>query len=144
MAYDWVYPPLDGGEALIHIDWGKRFHNTRIYYGFRQWCSVLVPGMHVVKSEVSGDHATGVSKPGLKAAAFLSADGKRLVAHVANVQDREATLRIDIGPEFSKVTAKHWRTSGSGDCAVSAEVPAGASTLPPPPRSLNTWEWVLP
>lgn len=84
MAYDWVYPPRDGGEALIHVDWRKSFHKTRIYYGYRQWCSVLVPGMRVIKCEISGDHATGVSKPGVKAAAFLSTDGKRLVAHVVN------------------------------------------------------------
>lgn len=144
MTYDWVYPPRDGGEALIHVEWGNRFHKTRIYHGFRQWCSVLVPGMRVVKCEVSGDYATGVSKPGVKATAFLSADGKRLVAHVANVQNHDASLRIDPGPAFSKVTAKQWRTSGSEDCTAMEPVPAGTSSLPVPKRSLNTWEWIRP
>jgi hypothetical protein len=142
MAYDWVYPPRDGGEALIHVDWGKSFQKTRIYYGNRQWCSVLVPGMRVIKCEISGEHATGVSNPGVKAAAFLSADGKRLVAHVANVQDREASLLIDVEPDFSKVNAKHWRTSATEDCNALAEIPSNPSPLPLPPRSLNTWEWV--
>jgi hypothetical protein len=144
IAYDWVYPPRDGGEALIHLNWGKDFHKTRIYHGFRQWCSALVPGMHVVKSELAGTDASGISKPGVKAAAFLSADGKRLVAHVANVQDRNANLTLDPGPAFSGVPAKHLRTSANEDNAqlpdTSPEVLKNPITLPA--RSLNTWEWI--
>jgi hypothetical protein len=44
MAYDWVYPPRQGGEALIHVGWGREYTLTKIYHGFRQWCAPLRPG----------------------------------------------------------------------------------------------------
>ena len=145
-AYDWVYPPRPGGEALIHVDWGERFQRTRIYDGFRQWCAPLVPGMRVVKSELKGTHASGISKPGVKAAAFLSADGKRLVAHVANVQDQEASLVLIPGAGFAKATARRWRTGSNEAYAELPDVPAAdfKNAIVLPARSLNTWEWKLP
>jgi O-glycosyl hydrolase len=148
-AYDWVYPPRAGGEALLHVDWGERFHRTRLYDGFRQWCAPLVPGMRVVKAELTGTHASGISQPGVKAAAFLSADGKRLVAHVANVQDRAATLLITPGPgfdRFAKATARRFRTSATEGCASLPDSRPGDLTqpIPLPARSLNTWEWTRP
>lgn len=146
LAYDWVYPPRAGGEALIHVGWGERFQRTRIYDGFRQWCAPLVPGMRVVKTDLSGTHASGISKPGVKAAAFLSADGKRLVAHVANVQDQQATLVLIPGPGFGMATARRFRTSGSeGFVTLPNTRPADLrQPIPLPARSLNTWEWTLP
>lgn len=141
-AYDWAYPPRDGGEALIHIEWGKSYHLTRIYHGFRQWCSVLQPGMRVVHTDLTGDYATGISQPGIKAAAFLSADGKRLVAHVANVQDRDATIQLDPSPSFAHATRTHWRTTTTETVAEIHDGPESNLTLPA--RSLNTWQWVIP
>jgi O-glycosyl hydrolase len=146
MAYDWVYPPRQGGEALIHVDWGERFTKTKVYHGFRQWCSVLEPGMRVVPVDLRGTHATGISQPGVKAAAFVSADGRRLVVHAANVQNAEAVLTIHPGPRFSKGTARRWRTSADEDVAILPDEPPAATSrdCPLPPRSLNTWEWRLP
>lgn len=146
MAYDWAYPPRQGGEALIHIDWGERFTRTRIHHGFRQWCSVLEPGMRVLEANLRGTHATAISRPGVKAAAFVSADGKRLVVHAANVQDLDAELAIDPGPRFSRVPARRWRTSAAEEVKPQPDVPPGASSEPTPlpPRSLNTWEWRAP
>ena len=45
MAYDWVYPPRDSGEALIHVNWGNDYTLTKPYHLFRQWASPLRPGM---------------------------------------------------------------------------------------------------
>ncbi len=70
MAYDWVYPPRDSGEALIHIDWGNGYRLTKPYYLFRQWAEPLKPGMRVVETGCVGGAADGV-----KATAFLAADG---------------------------------------------------------------------
>jgi O-glycosyl hydrolase len=41
MAYDWVYPPRDSGEALIHVKWGEDYTLTKPYYLFRQWAEPL-------------------------------------------------------------------------------------------------------
>lgn len=142
-AYDWVYPPRDGGEALIHVDWGKSFHKTRIYHGFRQWCAPLEPGMQVVPCELRGEHASGISKPGVKAAAFLDAAEGRLVVHVANVQDSNARLRIDPGPRFREVPARRWRTSATEEFKLLEEDPQlSEAVVDLPARSLNTWEWM--
>ena len=54
MAYDWVYPPRPGGEALIHVDWGNGYRLTKIYHGFRQWCGPLTPGMKTVATRLEG------------------------------------------------------------------------------------------
>jgi hypothetical protein len=145
-AYDWVYPPRQGGEALIHVDWGQRHTLTKIYHGFRQWCAPLSPGMRVTGVSLTGEGATGVSLPGVKAAAFLASDGKRLVAHVANVQDREASLVVDPGPRFAGTAAARTRTSATEDAAALPASAPGAAAGPVtlPPRSLDTWVWHLP
>jgi O-glycosyl hydrolase len=140
MAYDWVYPPRQGGEALIHVDWGNGFTKTKIYEGFRQWCAPLVPGMLVVAARLDGDAASGISQPGVKAAAFVTADGKRLVAHVANVQDQPATLRLEPGGAFATVTPTVTRTSANEDLVKLAPTSA---TMDLPSRSMTTWEWTL-
>jgi O-glycosyl hydrolase len=144
-AYDWVYPPRDGGEALIHVNWGKSFHKTRIYYGFRQWCAPLEPGMRVVTCELRGEHATGISMPGVKAAAFLDADGGRLVVHAANVGDSDTRLRIDPGPRFRELTPRRWRTSATEEFRLleNETSPVPATVVDLPERSMNTWEWTL-
>ena len=41
MAYDWVYPPRNGGEALIHVDWGNDYTLKKPYWVFRQWAAPL-------------------------------------------------------------------------------------------------------
>jgi O-glycosyl hydrolase len=143
MAYDWAYPPREGGEALIHIDWGNGYKKTKIYEGFRQWCAPLVPGMRVVESRLSGAFATGISQPGVKAAAFLSADGKRLVAHVANVQDQPAELRIDPGARFAALAPVITRTSSTEDNA-NFPAPGKSKAVTLPPRSMHTWVWSEP
>jgi hypothetical protein len=57
LAYDWVYPPRKGGEALIHVDWGNEYTLTKPYWLFRQWAEPLVPGMRVVECMASGPSA---------------------------------------------------------------------------------------
>lgn len=141
LAYDWVYPPRQGGEALIHLDWGKGYHLTRIYQGFRQWCAPLSPGMRVVGISLSGKDVSGISKPGIKAAAFISKDGNRLVVHVANVQDKGTSLVIHPGDAFSTSSMTRVRTSATED-AVTLPRPEVRSLIDPvdlPPRTLNTW-----
>ena len=115
MAYDWVYPPRQGGEALIHLNWGKSYYLTKIYHGFRQWCAPLVPGMHVVGCQVSGPHASGIAKPGIKASSFLAADASRLVVHIASVQDEDADVEIRTGQRFAGEPCRMWRTGTTED-----------------------------
>lgn len=115
-AYDWVYPPRQGGEALIHLNWGKSYTKTKIYHGFRQWCALLSPGMHVVGSEVTGPFAAGIGKPGVKSSSFLSADGTKLVIQIAAVQDEDADLSIRIDKPFTATTVRQWRTGKDEDC----------------------------
>jgi len=115
MAYDWVYPPRQGGEALIHLDWGKSYQLTKIYHGFRQWCDPLVPGMRVVDCEVSGPFASGIAKPGIKASSFLSADKSKLVIHIAAIQDQDSDLEIHIASPFADAPFRIWRTGKDDD-----------------------------
>ena len=107
MAYDWVYPPRQGGEALIHLGWGREYTLTKIYHGFRQWCAPLRPGMRVARSEVTGQFASGIAQAGVKASAFRSADGRTLVVHIAavQVQDSDADLEIRLGAPFDNARA---------------------------------------
>ncbi len=137
LAYDWIYPPRDSGEALVHVDWGNDYRLTKPYHLFRQWAEPLKPGMHVVEAGATGRAAAGV-----KPTAFLSADGRTLVVHVVNAQDREAavTLRL-LGPFATATGAARRRTSAEEDVA---ELPplagAGGSfadTLPA--RSMVTY-----
>ena len=139
MAYDWVYPPRQGGEALIHVHWGNNYTLTKLYYGYRQWCAPLTPGMRVVTTSLDDLPPSAV-----KATAFLSADGKRLVAHVANTSDEPADLTIDPGPAFSNSTARRVRTSAEENIAKLPDATRAEweKPVPLPPRSMNTWEWV--
>jgi hypothetical protein len=102
--------------------------------------------MRVVPCDLRGEHASGISKPGVKAAAFLSADGSRLVVHAANVQDLQARLRIDPGLRFRGVAARGWRTSAVDACRQMEPISPSATeiTVELPARSMNTWEWVVP
>ncbi len=146
MAYDWVYPPRQGGEALIHLNWAKDFHLTKIYHGFRQWCAPLKKGMHLVESEVTGEFASGISKPGVKSSAFISPDGKHLAVHVVAVQDAPAEFTLTVGGAFANAAIRRTRTSASEN---GVELPAArmnsgkyAETLPP--RGMVTYELSVP
>ncbi|TWU48195.1 glycoside hydrolase [Rubripirellula reticaptiva] len=130
MAYDWAYPPREGGEALTHIEWGKSYHKTKIYHGFRQWCNALDPGMRVVETDLQGPDSTGTSTPGVKACAFVKASDKnspgRLVLHVANVQDRPSSITVRIaGDTFANAKVEMIRTSSKD-----TEKPYPAQQLP--------------
>ena len=134
MAYDWVYPPRQGGEALIHLNWARSYAPTKIYHAFRQWSAPLVPGMRVVGSEVAGPAASGIAKPGVKASAFATANGRRLVVHVGAIQDQPADIvvRIDQGPADAR--AQVWRTSRDEEMAE----------LPPAVFRDGVWSTTLP
>lgn len=121
-AYDWVYPPRQGGEALIHLEWGKSYRKTKIYHGFRQWCAPLVPGMHVVADTVTGPSASDIGKPGVKSSAFVSKDKRKLVVHLAAVQEAEAEIEVRIGKPFENAAFRQWRTSPDEDYV---ELPRG-------------------
>lgn len=146
MAYDWVYPPRKGGEALIHVNWGSTFHKTKIYHGFRQWCAPLEKGMRVVDTEVSGKAASGIAKAGVKASAFLSGDGKRLIVHIANVQNEPACVTLNIGGAFARAAIQRTRTSSDEDCASlpAATMNEGITAENLPSRGLLTLFLKLP
>jgi hypothetical protein len=111
MAYDWVYPPRDSGEALIHADWGNNYRLTKPYYLFRQWAEPLKPGMRVVEIGVSGRAAVGV-----KATAFLSSDQRTLVVHIVNAQDKDTPIALKLTGKFATaISAARKRTSGKED-----------------------------
>lgn len=116
MAYDWAYPPRQGGEALTHVEWGQSYSKTKIYYGFKQWCNALEPGMRVVRTEMAGPAATGISTPGLKASAFIDPKTSRLVIHVVNLQDKGARMNLHInGEAYAEVQVEVHRTSAKDD-----------------------------
>ena len=137
LAYDWVYPPRDSGEALIHVDWGKDYTLTKPYHLFRQWAEPLKPGMRVVETGVVGRAAAGV-----KPTAFLAPDGRRLVVHVVNAQDQDAPVVLKLTGKFATATtAARSRTSAQEDAlALPALAGSGgtfADTLPA--RSMVTY-----
>lgn len=140
MAYAWVYPPRPGGEALIHVNWGLDFRLTKIYHGYRQWCLPLAPGMHVVTTTLSGPAASGFSAPGVKAAAFASPDGRRLVIHAAAVQDADAAISLRI-TGAGNATIQRLRTSATAsvDTLPAVTLKAGALEDTLPGRSMTTW-----
>ena len=117
MAYDWVYPPREGGEALIHLDWGQGYRKTKIYHAFRQWCVPLEPGMRVVETEAAGACASGIAQAGVKASAFRRGDGSRLVVHVGAIQDAPAELEVRVDGGFRAAAGAAWRTGVDEDCA---------------------------
>jgi O-glycosyl hydrolase len=134
MAYDWVYPPRKGGEALIHVDWGKDYVLKKPYWVFRQWAAPLAPGMWVVES--------ASSDAGIKATAFVSAK-RELVVHIANNTDAAAPVQLAIPGSAAPATRQ--RTSATEDAAVltpRAASDAGyTDTLPP--RSLTTLQFAV-
>ena len=111
MAYDWVYPPRNSGEALIHVDWGKDYTLTKPYYLFRQWSEPLKPGMRIVEAGVVGRGAAGV-----KPTAFVAADASTLIVHIVNVQDKAAPIVLKLTGKFAAATtAARSRTSAKED-----------------------------
>jgi O-glycosyl hydrolase len=137
MAYDWVYPPRDTGEALIHVDWGKDYSLTKPYYLFRQWAEPLKPGMRVVEVSVTRRAGSGV-----RPTAFLAADGRALVVHVVNAQDKEAPVALKLTGKFASATsAARSRTSAKEDATAlpGLEGTAGSLTDTLPARSMVTY-----
>jgi O-glycosyl hydrolase len=132
MAYDWVYPPRKGGEALIHVDWGKDYTLKKPYWVFRQLSTPLEVGMRVVESASSND--------GIKVASFYSAK-RALVVHVTNNTDAPAPVQLTIAGTTIAPPSRQ-RTSATEDAATLAPLaasPAGyADTLPA--RSLTTYQ----
>ncbi|MFO1523077.1 MAG: hypothetical protein U1G05_13755 [Kiritimatiellia bacterium] len=146
MAYDWVYPPRQGGEALIHLNWARDYTLTKIYHGFRQWSAPLSPGMRVVNSEVTGAFASGIAKAGVKSSSFITRDGRTLVIHIAAVQDQDADLEIAVDAPFTDARARIWRTSPADDAAELPSQSFSSGRLPVrlPGRGLLTLRLDLP
>ncbi len=141
-AYDWVYPPRDSGEALIHVDWGNGYRLTKCYHLFRQWAEPLRPGMRVVEARAAGRAAAGV-----RPTAFLAADGGSLVVHVVNTQGREAPVALKLTGKFAAATsAARSRTSATEDAAALPALAgaAGSFTDTLPARSMVTYRFDAP
>jgi O-glycosyl hydrolase len=139
MAYDWVYPPRDSGEALIHVDWGNDYKLTKPYFLFRQWAEPLEPGMRVVDVGVVGRAAAGV-----RPTAFLAPDDRVLVVHIVNAQDKEARIALKLTGKFAAATtAARSRTSAKEDAEALPALAgaAGAFTDSLPARSLVTYRF---
>jgi O-glycosyl hydrolase len=137
MAYDWVYPPRESGEALIHVDWGKDYTLTKPYYLFRQWAEPLKPGMHVVETSVTGRGAADV-----KPTAFLAADSGTLVVHVVNATDKDAAIALKLTGKFAAATtAARNRTSATEDVQALPALAGAAGTFADtlPARSMVTY-----
>jgi len=137
MAYDWVYPPRDSGEALIHVNWGSDYRLTKPYYLFRQWAEPLKPGMRVVELTVTGRAAAGI-----KPTAFLGASDRALVVHVVNVQDDDAPVTLKLTDKFSSATtAERSRTSAQEDALAlpALEATGGSFADTIPARSMVTY-----
>ena len=137
MAYDWAYPPRDSGEALIHVKWGDDYTLTKPYHLFRQWAEPLKPGMHVLEVGVTGKAADGV-----KPTAFLAPDGRTLVVHVVNAQDKDAAVTLKLTGKFATASAaERTRTSATEDAkaleALKGTAGSFADTLPA--RSMVTY-----
>ncbi|MBC8113828.1 MAG: hypothetical protein H7062_05585 [Candidatus Saccharimonas sp.] len=137
MAYDWVYPPRDSGEALIHVDWGNDYVLTKPYHLFRQWAEPLAPGMRVVVNE-----ATGRVPVGLRPTTFLARDGRSLVVHLVNAQDKDAPISLKLTGKFTTANkAARSRTSPQEDAVALPELTGTAGTFHDtlPARSLVTY-----
>jgi len=141
MAYDWVYPPRDSGEALIHVEWGNDFRLTKPYHLFRQWAEPLKPGMRIVEIAVTGRSAAGV-----KATAFLAADDGALVVHVVNGKDKDAPITLKPGSKFAAASAARSRTSVTEDGLALPELSGTGGTFADtlPPRSMVTYRFDRP
>lgn len=142
MAYDWVYPPQDSGEALIHVKWGDDYTLTKPYHVFRQWGEPLKPGMRLVDVGVVGKVAAGV-----KATAFLTPDNRTLVVHIVNSQDKAAPIALKLTGKFAGATsAERKRTSATEDAKELAalEGVAGSFAESLPARSMTTYRIECP
>jgi len=142
MAYNWAYPPRKGGEALVHIDWGKDYELKKPYWLFRQWASPLGPGMRIAGAAAHGPDASKGTEPGIKPTAFLSPDSRKLVVHVVNTQDKEAPILLTVSGAFASANAvKRQRTSATEDIAdippLKRETQGFPDTLPS--RSMVTY-----
>jgi O-glycosyl hydrolase len=144
MAYDWVYPPRKGGEALIHVDWGNDYTLKKPYWIFRQWAAPLVPGMHVVEV-TTAPGAAGAA--GLKPTAFLSADGRSLIVHVVNVNNADTSIVLGVlgGAAGRATPAARQRTSSTQDMADLPPLPAAGAGYGDllPARSMTTYRLTL-
>jgi O-glycosyl hydrolase len=146
LAYDWVYPPRDSGEALIHVDWGNDYTLTKPYWLFRQWAEPLAPGMRVLDITVSGRGAAA-GPAGVKATAFLAADGQAVVVHVVNAQDKDAPIKLKLaGKLATATTAARRRTSAQEDAAALPALTSDAGTFTDtlPARSMVTYRVEAP
>lgn len=96
--------------------------------------------MRVAETAVSGPFASGVSQPGVKAASFVSADGSKLVVHLAAVQEADAELELRLGKPFERSRYQQWRTSRDEDLArlPTGVVSAGRFRTRLPGRGLLT------
>jgi O-glycosyl hydrolase len=142
MAYDWVYPPRDSGEALIHVDWGNDYALAKPYHLFRQWAGPLSPGMRVVEVGAAGKVAAGV-----RPTAFLAADGGVLVVHVVNASDNDAPISLKLSGKFAGATsAARTRTSTKEDAATLPALAGVGGTFADtlPARSMATYVIEVP
>jgi O-glycosyl hydrolase len=136
MAYDWVYPPGKGGEALIRVDWGNNYELKKPYWVFRQWASALSSGMHVLEANVAA------GEKDVKATAFGSADGKSIVIHLVNLAEQERSIALAInGPPWRAIPVQRQRTSATQDAAELTPLPPDASGISDilPARSVTTY-----
>jgi hypothetical protein len=136
MAYDWVYPPRDSGEALIHVKWGEEYTLTKPYHLFRQWAQPLKLGMKVV--EVIGTGRIESVKP----TGFIAADGKSLVVHVVNASDKDAPITLKLTGKFATATSgERNRTSATEDVKALPALTgtAGSFNDTLPARSMVTY-----
>jgi O-glycosyl hydrolase len=143
MAYDWVYPPRKGGEALIHVDWGKDYELKKSYWVFRQWATPLRPGMRVVEASAAGSAA-------VRPTAFVAADGRSLVVHVVNTGAAEARVALAVtgwrtgGAAVVAGPAARRRTSATEDMVELAPLPVAAGVGYAdllPGRSVTTYQF---
>jgi hypothetical protein len=97
--------------------------------------------MRVLASSVSGPGASDFSKPGVKACAFASKDGRRIVLNVANVQDRPEELVVNLRGGANR-PAQAWLTSATETLTAlpPQSAKAGAFRYALPPRGMLTVE----
>jgi O-glycosyl hydrolase len=139
LAYDWVYPPRDSGEALIHVVWGQEYSLTKPYHLFRQWAEPLTPGMRVLDL---GPASVAASKAGPKLTAFLAKDGRSVVVHAVNMQAKAAAVSVKLtGKLAGAASAQRTRTSAEEDAAAlpPLKIAAGSFADKLPPRSMVTY-----
>jgi hypothetical protein len=99
--------------------------------------------MKVVKTQLTGPFATDISKPGLKATAFVSPDAKRLAIHAAAVGDKDIPLCVEIvNPDSAPYpTLQTYRTSTTEDMALlpPTQLKDNSVTITVPAGGMMTW-----